>query len=367
VKTGIEETSMFLKNEWYMAAWSADVGDKPMARKIGGEDVVMFRDAGGKAAILQDRCCHRGVALSLGTVTAEGVQCGYHGMVFGANGQCVKIPGHDRIPGKARVRSFAVVEKNCIVWMWLGDPAAADPSSIVEYPFHDDTVRWPHREGMVHMQCGYEMLIDNIMDLTHIAYVHAKYIGGTPEAHSNAIMKTERTPRGVKFSRWLLDSIPPPTYAKAIRFPGRIDRWQEEELIIPCSIVQYTGGVDVAEGAHGGGSRDGGFGLRVWHGIVPETATSCHYFYSVANGFGQTDPANTDFVFNQVAALVLEDKVICESQQAIALAHPEERYLDIKSDEARVIYRRHLAQRLAQEREASIGVPQEAPAVAISS
>lgn len=343
---------MFLRNDWYMAAWAAEVGAAPLARKICNEPMVLYRDAAGSVAALQDRCCHRGVALSLGKVIEEGIQCGYHGMVFDAKGRCVHVPGQERIPAKAVVRHYAVQERDSIIWVWMGNPDEADPSMIVDYPYHGDTERWPHKEGLIPVKCNYEMLIDNVMDLTHLPYVHAKTIGGgnPTNVHSNAVMKTERTPRGVRYSRWLLDSMPPPTYAKAVDFPGKIDRWQEEELITPSVIIQFTGGVDSLQKPRETGNREGGFGMRVLHCIVPETETSCHYFFSVANGFGQDNPANTDLVFDQVYPTLLEDKVFCENQQEIATEYPGEHFVDIRSDEARILYHRHLDERLANER-----------------
>ncbi|TAL75619.1 MAG: aromatic ring-hydroxylating dioxygenase subunit alpha [Burkholderiaceae bacterium] len=343
---------MFLKNDWYMAAWAAEVGSAPVARRICNEPMVLYRDAAGSLAALQDRCCHRGVALSLGKVIEEGIQCGYHGIVFDAKGQCVHIPGQDRIPAKAVVHYYAVHERDSIVWVWMGNPDEADLSLIVDYPYHGDVKNWPHREGLIPVKCNYEMLIDNIMDLTHLPYVHTKTIGGgTPtNVHSKAVMKTERMPRGVKYSRWLLDSVPPPTYAKAIDFPGKIDRWQEEELLTPSVIIQFTGGVDTSQRPRETGNREGGFGMRVLHCIVPETETSCHYFFSVSNGFGQDDPANTDLVYDQVYPTLLEDKVFCENQQAIATEFPDENFVDIRSDEARILYHQHLDERLANEK-----------------
>ncbi len=341
---------MLLKNDWYVAAWSDEVGDQPLARTIADESVVMFRDAQGKARVLEDRCVHRGVSLSLGRITPDGMQCGYHGMVFNGQGECVHIPGQERIPAKARVRHFAVEERDSIVWMWAGDAAEADTSMIVPYPWHNDPM-WPTKKGLLHLNCSYEMLIDNIMDLTHLPFVHAKTIGGGNAAeHARALMKTEATPRGVKFVRWLLDSMPPPTYSKAVHFPGNIDRWQEEELFTPGLIIQFTGGVDVAQKAYEGGSREGGFGMRVMHGIVPETERSCHYFFSVSNGFGQDNPKFTELLYNQVEATLKEDIAFCENQQALLEARPNAPFVDLKSDEARVIYRRHLTQRQERER-----------------
>jgi phenylpropionate dioxygenase-like ring-hydroxylating dioxygenase large terminal subunit len=343
---------MYIKNDWYMAAWAAEVTDKPMARKIANEPIMLYRDSSGRVAALQDRCCHRGVALSLGRVVEEGIECGYHGMVFNRNGQCVRIPGQDSIPSKACVRHYAVEEKDSIIWLWLGDPSVADRSLIIDYPWHGDAKKWPHKESLIHVKCDYTMLLANIMDLTHLAYVHRKTIGGSPNAHANALMNTERTPKGVRFTRWLLDSPPPPTYLKAANFPGNVDRWQELELTTPCSIVQFTGGVDVSQDAYHGGSREGGFAMRVLHCIVPETETTCHYFYSVANGWGQDNPATTEIAFNQIEPTLLEDKVFCENQQTIESEYPGMPTVDIKSDEARVIFARQLQRRLAEEQAA---------------
>ena len=98
---------MFIKNAWYIAAWSHQITTQPLARTICNEPVVLYRDAAnGKAGALEDRCCHRGTPLSLGEVVPEGLQCGYHGLVFDTSGACVHVPGQDKIPAKARVRSY---------------------------------------------------------------------------------------------------------------------------------------------------------------------------------------------------------------------------------------------------------------------
>ncbi len=338
----------FLENDWYMAAWSEEVTQAPLSRTICGENIVLFRGAGGEVCALHDRCCHRGVALSLGKVVPEGIQCGYHGMVFDGQGACKHIPGQDHIPAKARVRHFAIEERHSIVWLWLGDPEEADLSMVVDYPYHVDP-QWPTKKGLLHLNSNYEMLIDNIMDLTHLPFVHAKTIGGGASAtdHATARMETEATPHGVRFTRWLLDSVPAPTYQKAINFPGLIDRWQEEDLHTPCTIIQFSGGVDVAQKAYEGGSREGGFSMRVMHGIVPETEKSCHYFFSVSNGFSQDNSHITDLLFNQVEVTLKEDIAFCESQQALLGRHPDDHFVDLRSDKARLLYRRHLDERYA--------------------
>src|SRR3712207_5910835 len=113
---------MFIRNAWYIAAWANEVQDKPLARRILNERIVLFRDKQGKAAALIDRCCHRATPLSIGQVTEAGLECGYHGMTFDCSGKCVYIPGQDKIPQRARVRSYPLVEKDEFLWIWMGDP-----------------------------------------------------------------------------------------------------------------------------------------------------------------------------------------------------------------------------------------------------
>src|SRR5438046_2032548 len=119
---------MLLCNAWYIAAWADELAAAPIGRRICNEPVVLFRDGAGKAAVLEDRCCHRAAPLHLGSLVEAGLQCGYHGLVFDGAGKCVSIPGQRLIPDSATVRAYPVVEKNQLVWVWMGDPKLADPA-----------------------------------------------------------------------------------------------------------------------------------------------------------------------------------------------------------------------------------------------
>src|SRR5262245_60786802 len=126
---------MLLRNAWYIAAWADEVaGEQPLARRICNEPIVLFRDRAGRIAALADRCCHRAAPLNMGIVVEGGIQCGYHGLVIDGSGCCVHIPGQPQIPESARVRNYPAVEKDRIVWVWMGDAAKADTAMIVDYP-----------------------------------------------------------------------------------------------------------------------------------------------------------------------------------------------------------------------------------------
>jgi vanillate O-demethylase monooxygenase subunit len=340
---------MFVRNAWYQAGWAHELSASPLARRICNEPVVLFRDAEGKAGALADRCCHRATPLRFGTVTERGLQCGYHGLVYNREGRCVHIPGQDAIPDRARVRSYPLVEKDEFLWIWMGDPAKADRSQIIDYPWHNDYAEWPHKHAVYHIGGHYMLMVDNLMDLTHLGFVHNKTIGGNPGTHVDAKMKTERKPRGLKYIRWMLDSIPPPTYVNAVGFKGRVDRWQEFEFIAPGSIIQWSGALDVGLGAYETGPRAGGFSLRLYHGLTPETDTSCFYFWSTANGYRQDDPAATEQLYQEIASTFLEDKAIVEGQQALLTETGESGLVDIASDGARLHMRRTVEKLIAEE------------------
>jgi len=344
---------MFIRNAWYIAAWADELGQKPLARRICDEPVVLFRDAEGRAAALVDRCCHRAAPLSHGCIVPEGLQCGYHGLTFDGSGKCVAIPGQATIPDSARVRSYPLVEKNQFLWIWMGEAARADASAIVDFPYHDDKATWPNKHDCYPIKANYMLMVDNLMDLTHLGYLHARTVGGNPAAHVHAEMKTDHTPTGIRFRRWMRNSVPPPSYVKAAGFQGRVDRWQEFEWVAPSSVLQWTGAADVGTGAYeevnGSGKRGSGFQFRLFHGLTPETETSCFYFWSCANGYRQNEPAATEQLYREIAPTFVEDKEMVEAQQARLSELGEPGLVNIVSDTNRVVMRRFIERLMAQE------------------
>jgi phenylpropionate dioxygenase-like ring-hydroxylating dioxygenase large terminal subunit len=337
---------MLLKNCWYVAAFADEVGEQPLARTIAGEPIVMFRTAGGALAALEDRCCHRGLPLAFGAVIGETLRCGYHGLQFDTGGHCVKVPGQDVIPPAARVRSFPVAERDGLVWLWPGDAAAADAAKIVRYRWHAEP-GWAYKGKRNAVAADWLLIIDNLLDLTHVGYVHASTIGGTPDAHSNAEMRTERTDDGVSFVRWLRNSVPPPTYVAAAGFTGRVDRWSVIEWT-PGILTIDAGAMDVGRGAYEG-NREGAFSLLSLHAVTPETDSSAHYFWTVAHRVRADMPELTDRVYREIDTAFAEDKVVIEAQFARLRERPLPPLVAIKSDGAGVHARRVIARRMAAE------------------
>lgn len=350
---------MFVRNAWYVAAWGDEVGAEPLARRILGDPLVIYREADGTAAALLDACCHRGAPLSLGTVEPRGIRCNYHGMIFGKDGRCVHIPNQDMIPRKARVRSYPVVEKNGLLWVWMGEAGQADASEILDYPFHDDSANWPHRHSMMHAKANYKLLIDNLIDATHLSYVHQATVGGSsPDDHFSAQMDWEPTAQGVNVRRVMADVVAPPNYSDGIPFSGRVDRWQDFDFFAPGYCIQHAGAVET------GASRDDGsrprFVVRMFHAWTPETEGTTHYFWSAANGHNTDDPAATDRVFNGIGRTLLEDRAIVEAEQERIAELGEDWMVDIRYDAPRVAMRRAIdamMEERAQPRPGAAAVP----------
>ncbi len=353
----VETEQPWPRNVWYQAAWSAELGATPLARTFLNQPVVLFRGADGKVGALEDRCCHRGSPLSMGAVVPNGLQCGYHGLIFDAAGKCVHIPGQDSIPPQARVRSFPLVERQEFLWIWMGDAEKADPRTMVDYPWNDDRKRWPHRHGKLRVQCNYMLLMDNLMDLTHIPFVHRKTVGGGVVMEQvNARMDVKRTENGVHFVRWMLGITPPPTYVRAAGFaPGvKVDRWQDFEFVAPASVIQWTGALETGRGAEENRDQPGGFSLRMYHGGTPETVGSCHYFWTGANGYRQDDPSATEQLYDELAATFQEDIAFLEGQYERIMRDPRRPLVDVKHDSARVAMRRAVERMIREENKQAI-------------
>ena len=331
-----------VRDSWCLAAWSREIGDGPLARRIMGEDVVLFRDRSGRVAVLEDRCCHRAAPLSLGKVVDAGIQCGYHGMVFDADGACSGNPGEEEDRPLYRVRAFAAVERQGFVWAWMGDPARADEGAIVDFPWHDAGEEWPFQYGRYRFEANFMFVMDNLMDLTHLAYVHESTIGGHPRSHVEATLEVEPTANGVRYLRWMPDSPPPPSFVRAGGFRGNVDRWSEFEYVAPGSVLQWGGALGVGRGARENRDQEGGVSLRLFHHATPETETSCHYFWSVANRSHPEDAPGAEEFYADIAHAFTEDKAVIEAQQKAVSRDPGRELHYRRRDEAVALARRAL-------------------------
>ena len=337
---------MFLRNAWYTATWSKDLTDAPLARRIIDEDVVLFRGTGGKAVALEDRCCHRAAPLSRGKVVGELLQCGYHGLKFDGAGHCLEVPNQPLVPPGTRVRAYPVTEKWNVTWVWMGDPAKADESLLPKLPWLDSP-DWKLEPGYLHIDANGQLLVDNLLDFSHVSYLHPNTLAGDPREATTPV-KTERDADGIRVGRWMLDFVPPPLFQRAGGFNGNVDRWQFANWRAPSTVFMEVGAAPVGTGAPQG---DRSKGISVWstHLITPETETSCHYHFGWARNFALEDATLSKAIFEGTLATFLEDKDMIEAQQKKLDGAALDGLVDIIADTAQLQARRILGDMIARE------------------
>ena len=339
----------FLKNYWYAAAWSDEVAPGAvLARRILGDEMVLFRGEGGRAATLTDRCPHRLLPLSCGRVQGEHLECGYHGLTFDAHGVCVRIPAQDRIPPGARVRSYPTVERHGVIWVWTGDPARADPAEIFDV-LHSGSADWAR--GQVHLTYAthYLNVTDNLVDPAHTSFVHRRTLGGA--AATDIPVSTTQQGEAILVTRWIEDSPPVPMMRKFFSFTGNVDRWQYYYWYQPPVLCVDFGAIDAGR-PRTEEEKDRGFRVYSYSFVTPETVGSTHCFSLQLRNFAVGDAAAGRELLEDFRLTYEEDRVILERiqmvQEQVGKTHEIRIGIDAAAVQVRGRHERLLAEQAAQ-------------------
>jgi len=336
---------MFITNAWYVAAWGNEVGRELMQRWIIGEPVLLYRTEAGEVVAMDDRCPHRRASLSKGTLVGDDVQCGYHGITFDCTGSCVRIPGQEKIPAGMKVRRYRVIEKWQWIWVWMGDPDAADESLLPSNFQYNDEPGWTATGGCLPVRANYQLLTDNLLDLTHETYVHGKTIGNSAVVETP--MDYEMQGDEVHVSRIMRDTPPPPLFQRVRNFEGNIDRWQLIRFQVPAHISIDARGYPA-------GTDDLQRGMRWFslNSITPVDENNSLYFWTITRCFDLQDEALSKLINEKILATFLEDVEVIEAQHK--LIETDTRGLDevsIRADSGSISARR-IVKRLSEQVEA---------------
>lgn len=316
---------MFVRNQWYGAIWSRNLGDEPVGLRVLDKPIVLFRTADRAVAALDDMCPHRFVPLRLGTIVdGERLRCGYHGLEFDRVGACVHNPHtNGRIPPAAKVKSYTAEERHGMVWMWLGD-RPADPDLIPDLsmlegaqPKWDAARRYSvtqFRFSLV-IKANYALVAENLLDLSHACVLHDGLLGNAEATDSE--ISIEETNDGFAVKR--LASNVPPAKLLDLLYPdnrGLVDTWADMQLIGATCLMNDVGATAPGKG------RTGGSGLYAAHLLTPVNEDTTLYH----TGAALTDPPERsieeNLAFNQQVgelagyAFSEQDKVVLEAQQA---------------------------------------------------
>jgi vanillate O-demethylase monooxygenase subunit len=340
-----------------VVAFSSEVTDKPLARQICGDRVVMYRTAAGQPVVLADHCAHRAMALSLGRVVrGDRLQCRYHGLEYDPTGACALVPSQDQVPRQMRVRAYPSVEKWQWIWSWMGDPARADESLIPdhrEFGLADDDGFHKYPRFLMPIAGNYQFLHENLLDVSHISFLHEGMLDSgviamtppTTEIHGDRIVISRRVTEAV-------DGI----FAKVFDLkPGtRVGRELKTEAWSPnfnvvTNLLSFPDDPTRAPVV-----RHAPFA------ITPETDTSCHYFVATSNNDAAAEDEEARVAKNKtVWDIFLTDKMAIESiQRSYLELGAETPDLSVKADKAAVRFRQILERQLLAEAGEAAVTPQ---------
>ena len=335
---------MFLKNRWYCAALSQELGAHPLGRILLNEPVVMYRRADGIAVALEDRCCHRRAPLSKGQVEGDDLRCGYHGFLYDSTGAVKWVPGQDKVPPGARVRSYPLVEKHGWTWIWMGDPAKADPALAPAFQWFDSP-KWACSGGVLPMKAHFMMLVDNLLDLSHLPFLHPSTVGSAGD--TNPELHWERGEDHVRGTRYSYALPPSPRFRKeGIDFDT--DRIQVMTYL-PAGNVTVEITILEAGKEPGDPTSRCERHIVILNSMTPETENTTHYFWGNGRDFMTENAEMTQFAHRMIESTFHEDIDILEGAQQVIDLAPDSPQIDVGGDQGGLQARRLLERLIAQE------------------
>jgi len=272
----------FLRNSWYVAGWGETLTRGPTRIKVLGEGVALYRMESGEAVALGDRCPHRSASLGDGKVIDDALQCPYHGLRFDASGACVHNPhGNGAIPPRAHVKKYPLVERHHALWIWMGESQKADPNLIPDFSIFDGATFVSSR-GYLRVQANYELINDNLLDLSHAAFIHPFLTNEGYASRSRTDVKQE----GSTVWSYLWNDNEALTPLFRLVWDGEGDvcdmrahmRWNAPSALLLDVGVTYVGSAPEA-----------GPALPSAHLLTPETESSTHYFWMVGRNRRRDD------------------------------------------------------------------------------
>jgi vanillate O-demethylase monooxygenase subunit len=268
----------FPKNRWYIAAFSHELTQEPIQRLILDTPVALYRTSEGKAVAMYGLCPHRYYPLGLGKVDGDALVCGYHGFAFSSSGKCVRIPSQGTGAGFTQP-TYPLEERGYLLWIWMGDVALADRLLIPPYvDFGLDQPGWATSgHDYFELQGRAQLLVDNLLDLTHLPHIHHHLPGGdvflkatssTLERARSFRLEQEFTSEWTPFLAFL--------WGEECRFGGS-GRFLSVTDFYGPELIRTSG--PLLQSIEGEQEMASGVGETYFlHGITPSSRNTTHYF-----------------------------------------------------------------------------------------
>jgi phenylpropionate dioxygenase-like ring-hydroxylating dioxygenase large terminal subunit len=339
----------FVRNAWYVAGWSSEFGAELKRSTILGDNVVIYRTSAGQVAALEDRCPHRLLPLSMGRVVDGGdVQCGYHGLTFDVSGKCVRAPGQDNVPA-CSVHAYPVHEKNSIVWIWMGEPAKADPDLIFDLPEFSDPQWHAHQGDALHLKSHYLNVAENLVDPAHVSFVHPTTLGNA--SSEDVPVHADVDGDVIVAWRWIRNAPPVGFFQKFGGFSGNVDRWHYYYLHMPSIAVIDFGSADAGLNLPEERRNEG---VRVFalHFLTPVDETNTIDRWMHLRNIATEDETVSQSMDAMFRIAFNEDKEILEAIQLEENKVPLHRPVRLAIDKGPNVYRARIQRMLEAEEQA---------------
>ena len=339
-------SSVFLRNAWYVAAISKHVQRKLVPIRLLGTDLVFYRTESGEPVALQDACPHRRLPLSMGRLCGDNVECGYHGLTFNRLGQCTNAPTQDRIPPTAAVRSYPVIDRYGLLWVWMGNAVPADETAIPAIENYDNPAWHTTGGDTITCNCNYLYLTDNLLDPFHVAWVHRTSFAA--EGTEDTPLLTEEFADGLVVSRWIYNCDAPPFYEPLLKFSGRCDRLQHYEVRFPSTAINKGIYCPAGDGGQDWEPTDKSYEMISYNFLTPIDEHSTRYFWLQHRNTDIDDDAVTQQIADGARRAFLEDKTVLEAVHR-GIANEKTRHINLALDASAVRFRKLLENRIASE------------------
>lgn len=332
----------FLFDDWYVAAFADEIGRTLLKRTLLGKPVVMYRTEAGQPVALDDRCAHRSYPLSASALDGDTIVCGYHGFRYNPAGDCIDVPSQPTLPKGIGVKAYRLIERGPVVWIWMGDPEQADASRLPDQDWISSP-DWETSQGYLSLKASYVRLHENLLDLTHLSYLHANSFG-TPD-YAKAPFGVEQRDGYYALTRDVQPTTLPPIWGQPTGLTGN-----GQAARIAHSAFRAPGLHEVSVAFYDCQLPAAGrpeYRIRTAHMPTPETATTTHYFLVHGRDFAQHDAGITQFMHDQLFTAFNEDVTgLALQEELLASTSPDELYeLTVAADGPAVSMRRYIKSR----------------------
>lgn len=343
----ISDRTEFVRNSWYVAGRSADFEASLTALRLLGEDVVIFRGENGEPIALEDACPHRKLPLSAGSISGSTVVCGYHGLTFDCTGACVAAPTQqDAIPKRATVKSYPVEDRWGFLWIWMGEPELANEDDIIDIPNYNSPDWARTQRGALSMACNYLYITDNLLDPSHVAWVHVTSFAGA--GTDTLPLDIEESDDMLVVSRWVYGQEAPPYYRKMLEFGDNCDRKQHYECRIPSTAINMSVYTEAGLGGPDKPTPDSAFLNISYNFITPvDNENSLYFWFQHRNGHVQDEELST-YMFEGAIMAFNEDKEVLERVHS-GMKNRKTPYLNLGLDAGAMRFRRMIDRRIEEE------------------